>query len=374
MMPTERMPADLVREGEHLLTVCNSCRYCEGFCDVWTAMERRMAFTDSDLSYLANLCHDCGECYYACQYAPPHEFNINAPKTFATIRAHTYELYGWPGPLARAFRNNGLVVSILAATVLIGFILAANIAVGSRLWEPVRSGNFYQLISHEVMTLTFGAVFGFSVLALAIGFLRFWRDVGEPYSGFAKPAALVRAVKEILRLKDLDNGGVGCAYPGETSSQSRRLFHHATFYGFLSCFVATTLGAIYYYVFSWHGPPAYTSLPVFFGTLGGIGLVIGPIGLLTLKRKRNEDLVDQSQNGMDLSFLVLLVAISMSGLLLLLLRESAAMGTMLVVHLAFVMTLFLTMPYGKFVHGIYRSAALLKWSLENSRPPEHDDA
>ena len=28
------------------------------------------------------------------------------------------------------------------------------------------------------------------------------------------------------------------------------------------------------------------------------------------------------------------------------------------------------MPYGKFVHGIYRSAALLKWSLENSRQPE----
>jgi hypothetical protein len=24
------------------------------------------------------------------------------------------------------------------------------------------------------------------------------------------------------------------------------------------------------------------------------------------------------------------------------------------------------------VHGIYRSAALLKWSLERSRPPEHN--
>jgi citrate/tricarballylate utilization protein len=32
-----------------------------------------------------------------------------------------------------------------------------------------------------------------------------------------------------------------------------------------------------------------------------------------------------------------------------------------------VMTLFITMPYGKFVHGIYRSGALLKWALERSR-------
>jgi citrate/tricarballylate utilization protein len=69
---------------------------------------------------------------------------------------------------------------------------------------------------------------------------------------------------------------------------------------------------------------------------------------------------------MDVSFNVLLIAISSSGLLLLLLRESAAIGTLLVVHLAFVMTLFLTMPYGKFVHGIYRAAALLRWSLERS--------
>ena len=101
-----------------------------------------------------------------------------------------------------------------------------------------------------------------------------------------------------------------------------------------------------------------------FGTLGGIGLVIGPIGLFVLTQKRNEEIVDQSQNGMDLSFLTLLVAISVSGLLLLVLRESAAMGILLVVHLSFVMALFLTMPYGKFVHGIYRSAALLKWALE----------
>jgi citrate/tricarballylate utilization protein len=48
------------------------------------------------------------------------------------------------------------------------------------------------------------------------------------------------------------------------------------------------------------------------------------------------------------------------------------MGTLLVVHLGIVMALFLTLPYGKFVHGIYRSAAVLKWALERSRPPEHD--
>ncbi len=176
----------------------------------------------------------------------------------------------------------------------------------------------------------------------------------------------------MLQLENLDNGGVGCTYPGTESSQSLRWFHHLTFYGFLSCFVATTLGAIYYYGLGWHGPYGYASLPVIFGTLGGVGLVIGPIGLFALKQRRNRDIVDESQYGMDLSFIVLLLLTSISGLLLLFLRESAAMGALLVIHLGFVMALFLTLPYGKFVHGIYRSAALLKWALERSRPPEHN--
>jgi citrate/tricarballylate utilization protein len=44
------------------------------------------------------------------------------------------------------------------------------------------------------------------------------------------------------------------------------------------------------------------------------------------------------------------------------------MGLLLAIHLGVVMALFLTMPYGKFAHGFYRSAALLKWAIEKRRP------
>ena len=43
----------------------------------------------ADIIYLANLCHNCGACFYACQYAPPHEFGINVPRTLADLRAET---------------------------------------------------------------------------------------------------------------------------------------------------------------------------------------------------------------------------------------------------------------------------------------------
>jgi citrate/tricarballylate utilization protein len=50
------------------------------------------------------------------------------------------------------------------------------------------------------------------------------------------------------------------------------------------------------------------------------------------------------------------------------LRNTSTMALLLAVHLGVVMALFLTLPYGKFAHGIYRSAALLKWAVEKRQP------
>ena len=47
-----------------------------------------------------------------------------------------------------------------------------------------------------------------------------------------------------------------------------------------------------------------------------------------------------------------------------LLRDTAAMGPLLALHLGVVFGLFITMPYGKFVHGIYRYVALVRYAQE----------
>ena len=100
------------------------------------------------------------------------------------------------------------------------------------------------------------------------------------------------------------------------------------------------------------------------GSIGGVGLLVGPLGLLYLKTIRDPEPADPLQERMDVTFLVLLLLTSLTGLLLLLLRETAAMGITLVVHLGVVMGLFLTLPYGKFVHGLYRFAALIRFARE----------
>ena len=176
------------------------------------------------------------------------------------------------------------------------------------------------------------------------------------------------ATWDAMGLRYLEGGGDGCTYPREIPSLSRRNFHHLTFYGFLLCFAATLAGTIYHYVFGWKAPYPLYSLPVLLGIVGGAGLVIGPIGLLILRANRDPDLGDRNQDGMDVAFLVLLLATSVTGLLLLDFRETRAMGVLLAVHLGFVLALFVTLPYGKFVHALYRFAALVRFHIERRRP------
>ena len=358
-MPVE-LPRDPAREGARILTICNACRYCEGYCAVFPALERRMNFTSADLDYLANLCHNCAECYYACQYAPPHEFAVNVPKTMAEIRVRSYQHYAWPAALASVFRRNGWVAALALVIAFAIWMAATKGSTGT-------AAQFYQVISHRTMVAVFGGVSIFILVALAVGFVRFWRESGARSGSPANFASLKQALNDALRLTYLHGDGQGCTYPQERRSLARWWFHHLTFYGFLLCFAATSVAAIYHYAFGWRAPYGYFSLPVMLGMLGGGGLLAGPAGLFWLKQRGDVATRDHEQDGMDIAFLALLFLTSATGLLLLALRETSVMPLLLAVHLATVLALFVTLPYGKFVHGIYRLAALIRYALERSQ-------
>jgi len=363
---------ELIEDAQRVLRVCNACRYCEGFCSMFPAMARRLEFTENDVHYLGNLCHNCGSCLYACQFAPPHEFMVNVPRLMAKVRGETYRQYAWPGFLGKLYNNNGVAVSLISA-----FSIALLFWVAGALNNPERffaahsdaQGSFYALMPHNLMAGMFGAVFAFAMVALFMGFIRFWPYMGEELSDFFKKP-LAEGLHDAFTLKNL-GGGVeneGCTYPNEQKALVRRVFHHFTFYGFMLCLASTSVATVYHYVLNYPAPYPYTSLPVILGTLGGIGLLIGPAGLLYLKSQRDPELAATDQTGMDAGLLVLLFMISLTGLGLMIWRETGAMGTWLAIHLGFVLALFLTMPYGKFVHGMYRLMALVRWHVERRRP------
>jgi len=357
------LPDDLVRRGQHVLTVCNACRYCEQYCPVFPALEKRRTFEAVDLTYLANLCHNCGECLYACQFAPPHEFGINVPKVLAEVRTRSYESHAWPPTLGRAFRGDAFRTSLAALILVVLLLLLVSMARPEAVWSSDGSADFYGVIPHAAMVALFGAVSLFVLSALLISGWRFWRETG---GGFvASSGRTWRAIRDALSLRHLHGSGLDCSSNLEVRLPWRRWFHHCTFYGFLLCMASTTVAAIYHSVFGWHAPYEYSSLPVLLGASGGFGLLVGPLGLAALRQTRDPSLSHEESGGLDTAFLGLLFLTSVTGLALLVLRHSALMGVLLVVHLAVVLVILLTLPYGKFVHALYRVLALFKYHRES---------
>ncbi len=362
--PFSSAEAEVARQ----MQICNACRYCEGFCAVFPAMTRRLDFTQADVHYLANLCHNCGACLHACQYAPPHEFAVNVPQAMAQVRGQTYADYAWPRALGALYARNGLAVALALATGLALFLLLAAARTGS-LGAVPPGGNFYAVFPHNLLVGLFAPVFVFVVLALALGVRRFWRDVSPPADAQQPPGALPEAVGNALSLRYLDGGhGEGCNNQDDRWTHARRRAHHLTFYGFLLCFASTSIATLYHYAFGWVAPYDLPSIPKVLGAVGGVLLLLGTANLLRLRLARNPAQGDAAQKPMDLGFIALLLLTSFTGLGLWFARGHAGQTVWLAVHLGVVMALFATLPYGKFAHGVFRCAALLKYQIERRQP------
>src|SRR5215471_2238015 len=201
-----------LKEADRRRVVCNSCRYCEGLCALFPAMEMRRVFTDADLNYLANLCHGCGACYFDCQFSPPHEFEVNVPRALAQVRADSYSAYAWPSALSGAFARNGLVISLITACSVAAFILGFAAYHDPSILFGVHTGPgaFYRLMPHRWIVLLFGAAFLYAIFAIAISARTFWRDVMAAGPRVANARSLWQATKGTGRLRYLDGGDAGC--------------------------------------------------------------------------------------------------------------------------------------------------------------------
>lgn len=363
LIPTVQL-TDHEQQVKQALQICNACRYCETFCAVFPAMTKRLEFTKADIHYMANLCHNCGACLHACQYAPPHEFGVNIPQAMAQVRLETYQDFAVPASFGAIYKQTGIPF-VSAMTVFFFVIMMLGVWLNGTNIFGLYQGNFYAIFPHNFLAALFGIVFITAFILLGMGIAKFWRQTSDIIvEGVAQPD-LLQASKNVLTLKYLDGGhGKGCNEEDDRYTQIRRVFHHLTMYGFLLCFLATSVATLYHYFLGLSAPYAYTSLPVILGTLGGIGLVVGPIGLLYLNIKRHPLHGDAQQKPMDRGFIFQLLCISITGLLLLAFRDTSAMALLLIIHLATVMTFFLTIPFGKFAHGFYRGAALLKFAVE----------
>ena len=346
------MSSDTIQEARRQVEICNACRYCEGYCSVFPAMMRQRAFADGDITQLANLCHNCRGCYYACQYTAPHEFDLNLPAALADVRVESWQDFTWPGSVSRLFQRSGVAVAALLVAAFALLFWMANAL------RPAGGEGFYAVLSHATMVAVFTPAFLLPLVSVAIGLRRYWAAIdGAPL----RLRHLFKALADAASLRNLSGGqGQGCNFEREDRfSDRRRQFHQATFWGFLLCFASTSAGTIMHYAFAWEAPYGLFTPPKLLGVPGGLLLLVGCGGLAWLKTRADASLGARGVWGGEMGFVLLLGFASLSGLALYSATGTGAVPILLALHLGSVLAFFLLMPFSKMVHGFYRFAALV---------------
>jgi citrate/tricarballylate utilization protein len=362
---------DLFAEAERQLNICNSCRYCEGYCAVFPALERRTLLGTGDITQLANLCHDCRACFRACMYAPPHEFAVDPPRILSAVRLASYDRYlpplPWPGGSrpgwSRGWPARWSAFVVVAAALLV--LAAATEGLGALL----RHSGPYQVISYPALLVLVLLPTGWSVAVLLRGFAWYWRDVHGPLRGLFDARAVGTALAAAARLQNMRGGGEECYAAGDDPSPARRRLHGAVAWGFAACFAATVSAAFLQDVLGRPPPYPLLSVPVVLGTAGGLSMLAGCAGLIALRRRGGPSAQRVIEQGVaDYGLLFGLGLLALTGLLTLLLRATPAFGLILVVHLATIVVCFAIAPYTRFVHAGYRFLALVADASEQRRP------
>ena len=354
---------ELFAEAERQLNICNSCRYCEGYCAVFPALERRTLLDQGDITQLANLCHDCRACFHACMYAPPHEFAVDPPAVLSAVRLASYDRYlpsaswlrpgwsrGWPARTAAAGLVMVALLVLVAGTEGLGVLL--------------RHGGPYQVIPYPALLVVVLLPTACSVAVLFRGFAWYWRDVHGPLRDLADWRALGTALAAAARLRYMRGGGEECYAAGDDPSPARRRLHGAVAWGFASCFAATVSAAFQQDVLGIAPPYPLLSVPVILGTAGGLSMLAGCAGLIALKRRGGP----AEHRVADYGLLFGLGLLALTGLLTVALRATPAFGLILVLHLATIVVCFGIAPYTRFVHAGYRFLALAADAIEQRRP------
>jgi len=358
---------DLFDEAARQLNVCNACRYCTGYCPVWPALELRRELTKGDITHLANLCHDCRDCFTACMYTEPHVFALNPPKVFAEVREVTYDQYMWPQEVPAWLRGrSGLMIgSLLVLGVLLLLVAVTN---GLGALTMAGQGSPYDVISHVVLIAAAGLPALWAVGVTLRAMVLYWRDTHGPLRDLANPRAWALTLSQVARLSHQTGGAEGCSYEKNEPSGARRIHHQLVLFGFLLTFLSTVSAGFMENVLGDLPPYGYVSVPVLAGTIGGIMTIVGCVGLLRLKPLADASQTTATTRRADIALIWALIALNVTGLAVLALRTTSLFGPVLVVHLLTVLLAFAIAPYTKFVHWVYRMLAMVNDNLERSRP------
>jgi len=348
----------VIAAGGDSLKKCYQCATCSVVCNVtpdqnpfprkemiWAQWGLKEKFQGNPDVWL---CHQCNDCTAYCpRGAKPGE-------VLGAIRKQTIQQYSSPGAMVNLVNNKAFMVFLfLIPAIIIGLVISAT---GS--WSPAPDpekgivfSNFMGILPIQVVftpALLFGVAIG------VLGLKKFWADMKTANgvtSGDLK-GSVIETLKDVMshdRFKQCD------------VSRDRFTSHFLVFYSFIALGIATALGVVYIDILGLHSPFSFgygTPIKIF-GNLGAIAIIAGTLLMINNRFK------NAAKVGMGSYFDWLLIGtigvVGVSGFLAQLLRVAGVGSlayTSYYIHLVFVFSLFVYLPYSKLAHIFYRGAAM----------------
>jgi ferredoxin len=360
---------EIQKYGAVDIEACFNCGNCTAVCPLTSDQENyprrliRYAQVGMKDRLVASkdvwMCYYCGECSATCpRQAEPGEF-MAAARRYAIA---SYDITGLAGAMYRSPWFNVIFTAALTLFFCLFLLSFRQPAPADRL----ALFEFIPEVYIQILGLTIFAIIG---LAAILGLVRMIRGVVRGESerlssesgGRSRlswgPAAWETLIFEFMGQKRYHNND--CEEVRSTPWYFRKwVVHAAILYGFLGLFAATALDFLF--------KPVGSVVPLYYpmrllGTTAGLSLMYGT-SMAMLKRLQKKDRYAGHSHVSDWMFLVLLWLVGLSGFLLEIAVYAllpAAWGyALLIIHVALAMDLLVMLPFGKFAHVFYRTAAL----------------
>jgi len=290
------------------------------------------------------LCHQCNDCTERCpRDARPGD-------VMGVLRSLAIEALAAPRFLGEWVGNAGKTWPLLLGIPILFWVGLLYAWHGLTIPEPPLV--YHEFVPHPSIYVVYTAASIWACVAFAIGGMRFWELSGR---GANRQGSfwshLMPALIDIATHKKFASCG---------PAKPRRWGHFALLWGFVAAAVASGIIIIAMYGMGEELPLPQLHPAKLIGNLGAVLLVVGGVILL---RNRLEDAKGTGQtNAFDAFFLVVVLVVVTTGVLSELGRlffEPALACSVYVVHLGAVLCLFLTAPYSKFAHLLYRTLAMV---------------
>ncbi len=303
------------------------------------------------------LCHNCGDCSTLCpRGAKPGD-------VLAAVRSYAIQEYARPKKLADMINNPKKLPVLMAIPVVLFLVIGLMAKLFGLHWLDITPNGdsivHAKFIHSTLVDVVMIPTFFFSIGVFALGLRRFMADIHKDAlicgktdkekidpKGFVE--ALVKVIPTVLQHKKFTECG---------ENAERATSHMMVFFGFLGLFIVTNIFFVVMYGFGIHGPYSQLNPVKWLGNIAGVSLIIG--AALMIKDRITKD--DQVSAYKDWFIVVLALALGLTGMLTQMTRigGAACMSySIYLLHLICIWTFFISLPFSKFAHIIYRTVAM----------------